>query len=153
MDLMFCLRSLEDLTKKSFKWWIHNDVEQSVNLFTWIKYVFFIWCRWLYKRFYVHVENNNRLFFFSWATKIQQHYRINLVISDTIRKLRNVLVFGPGLCTKCSYQQKQTCFCWEEKAYTMKYRSHMQYCTSILGHHRGVQPFPTAWGQSSFIIG
>lgn len=27
------------------------------------------------------------------------------------------------------------------KACTTKYNSHTQYCTSILGHHRGVQPF------------
>ncbi len=51
---------------------------------------------------------------FSWVTKIQQQHRTNLVISETIRKSLNVLVFGSGLCTKCSYQQKQTCFCREE---------------------------------------
>lgn len=51
---------------------------------------------------------------FPRVTKIKQH-RTNLVVSETIRKLLNMLVFGPWLCTKCSYQQKQTCFCWEEK--------------------------------------
>lgn len=36
------------------------------------------------------------------------------------------------------------------KAYTMKYNSHTQYCTSILGHHQGVQPFfLTARGAAS----
>lgn len=49
------------------------------------------------------------------TTKIQQQHRTNLVISETIRKSLNMLVFSSGLCTKCSYQQKQTCFCWEEK--------------------------------------
>lgn len=33
----------------------------------------------------------------------------------TILKSLDVLVLSPGCCTKCSYQQQQTCFCSEEK--------------------------------------
>lgn len=79
---------------------------------------------------------------FSWVTKTQQQHGKNLVISETIRKSLNVLVFVPGLCTKCSYQQKQTRFCWEETL-TQWSITATQYCTSILGHHQGVQPSPT----------
>lgn len=49
-------------------------------------------------------------------------------------------VFGSGLRTKCPQQPMQTCFCCEEK-FTQWSIAAMQYCTRILGHHRGVQPF------------
>lgn len=71
-------------------------------------------CPLLSKRDHVHAEKQT-VRDFSRVTRIQQQHGTNLVIKETIRKSLNVLVFGSGLCTKCSYQQKQTCFCWEEK--------------------------------------
>lgn len=81
---------------------------------------------------------------FTVMSKIQQQHRASLVISDTIWKLLNVLVVRAETLYKVFIPAKANMFLLGGKAYTMKYQSHTQYCTSILGHHRGVQPFPTA---------